>query len=237
MPSAVFSAIGAAANSSVYPSGAAFATASMPIVPPAPPGRFSMMNCWPSRSDMRCASIRATLSSAPPATVGTITRTGRAGYAPASCACAGSAPLAAHARPAPSSLRRVSRPGSREVAHSAPAGSTAAAVTVVSASDGMWRTGRKVILGLLGEGRRRCAASVGSVRGQGPAAVRVAGDLRIRMRWRPEHRARPAPRAPCRNTGRRRAARTATTAPGRGGRARRRVPRRRRTAPSSVPSA
>jgi hypothetical protein len=38
------------AGRSVYPSGAAFTTASVPILEPAPV-RFSTTNCWPSRSD------------------------------------------------------------------------------------------------------------------------------------------------------------------------------------------
>jgi hypothetical protein len=50
----------------------------MPITPAAPP-RFSTTSGWPRRSPMRSATMRATLSSAPPATVGTITRIGFAG--------------------------------------------------------------------------------------------------------------------------------------------------------------
>src|SRR6516165_5611545 len=52
--------------SSVWPSGAAFTTASVAILVPAP-GRFSTTNCWPSRSDSHCPIIRATMSVAPPA--------------------------------------------------------------------------------------------------------------------------------------------------------------------------
>ena len=61
-------------QSSVWPSGAAWATADAPIEPPAPP-RFSMMNvplvCAPSRSFIS----RAGTSTGPPAANGTMTRT------------------------------------------------------------------------------------------------------------------------------------------------------------------
>src|SRR6516162_3500847 len=43
------------------------------------PGRFSMMNCWPSRSDSPCAMRRAIMSVVPPAEKPTMIRTGRAG--------------------------------------------------------------------------------------------------------------------------------------------------------------
>jgi hypothetical protein len=64
--------------SSVWPSGAAFTTASVAILVPAP-GRFSTTNCWPSRSESHCPMIRATMSVAPPAAKPTMMRTGRAG--------------------------------------------------------------------------------------------------------------------------------------------------------------
>jgi hypothetical protein len=53
-------------------------TASVPMLVP-PPGRFSMTNGWPSRSDSHCPIRRATMSVAPPGASGTITRTGRVG--------------------------------------------------------------------------------------------------------------------------------------------------------------
>ena len=60
-------------------------TACVAMLLPAP-GRFSTMNCWPSRSESDCAMIRATMSVGPPAGKPTITRTGRVGY---SFACDG----------------------------------------------------------------------------------------------------------------------------------------------------
>src|SRR5262249_43829367 len=45
----------------------------------AAPGRFSMMNCWPSRSDNHCPTSRAVMSVAPAGPTGTIKRTGRDG--------------------------------------------------------------------------------------------------------------------------------------------------------------
>jgi hypothetical protein len=52
-------------NSRVWPSGALFATASAPIVPPAPP-RFSTTKGWPKASPNRSASGRASTSLLPP---------------------------------------------------------------------------------------------------------------------------------------------------------------------------
>jgi hypothetical protein len=43
---------------SVYPSAGERTTASVPMLL-LPPGRFSMMNCWPSRSDSRCPKPHA----------------------------------------------------------------------------------------------------------------------------------------------------------------------------------
>jgi hypothetical protein len=54
------------------------ATASVPIVPPAP-GRLSMTNGWPRRSDSHCAIGRARMSLVLPAGKVTTIRTGRAG--------------------------------------------------------------------------------------------------------------------------------------------------------------
>src|SRR5882672_4106699 len=50
------------------------------------PGRFSMMNGWPSRSESHWPMRRAVMSDAPPAAKPTMMRTGRVGY---SCAHAG----------------------------------------------------------------------------------------------------------------------------------------------------
>src|SRR4051812_27033714 len=61
--------------SSVYPSGAAFATVAAPMVPPAPPW-FSTSTGWPIDSCMRCATRRATMSVVPPAGNGTMMRSG-----------------------------------------------------------------------------------------------------------------------------------------------------------------
>src|SRR6516165_10617676 len=55
--------------SSVWPSGGARTTASVPILLPAP-GRSSMTNGWPRRSDSHCPIRRATVSDVPPAANG-----------------------------------------------------------------------------------------------------------------------------------------------------------------------
>ena len=60
---------------SVCPSGAAFATISVPSVPLAP-GLFSMMIGWPSAFSSGACNRRATMSAAPPAASGTISRIG-----------------------------------------------------------------------------------------------------------------------------------------------------------------
>lgn len=57
----------------VLPSGAAFAPAAVPIVPPAP-ARFSTMTGWPSLGPSSFASMRATVSVEPPAVNGTMIR-------------------------------------------------------------------------------------------------------------------------------------------------------------------
>ena len=49
----------------VYPSGAARATKSEPMMPPPPP-RFSTMTGWPMLSLIFCASVRASRSVDPP---------------------------------------------------------------------------------------------------------------------------------------------------------------------------
>ena len=57
--------------SSVYPSGAAFATRSDPMLPPAPP-RLSITNGFPSSSCRPFAIGRAAISDGPPGGQGTI---------------------------------------------------------------------------------------------------------------------------------------------------------------------
>src|SRR5262245_10399366 len=52
------------------------------MLPPAP-GLFSMMNCWPNRSDNHWPTRRAVMSVAPAEPKGTTSRTGRDGYASA----------------------------------------------------------------------------------------------------------------------------------------------------------
>ena len=63
----------------VWPSGAAFATTSDPMLPPAP-GRLSTMNCWLNDSESLAATSRAVTSTPPPDTAPTMIRTGRDGY-------------------------------------------------------------------------------------------------------------------------------------------------------------
>jgi hypothetical protein len=58
--------------------GGARTTASVPIFPPAP-GRFSITNCWPTRSDNYWPIKRAKMSVPPAGAKGTIKRTGRLG--------------------------------------------------------------------------------------------------------------------------------------------------------------
>ncbi len=64
-------------TSSVWPSGAAFATRSAPMIPLAP-GRLSTTNVWPMRAVNSCARMRAVVSG-PPAPKPTMMRTGREG--------------------------------------------------------------------------------------------------------------------------------------------------------------
>src|SRR5262249_22134093 len=65
-------------KSSVYPSGGACTTCSVAIVLAAP-GRLSMTNDWPSRSDSHCPSRRALMSAAWPGGKPTTMCTGRVG--------------------------------------------------------------------------------------------------------------------------------------------------------------
>jgi hypothetical protein len=64
--------------SSVWPSGGAFATRSMPMLPPAP-ARLSTTTAWPHFSDSFWPTIRASASDAPPGACGTTRRTGLVG--------------------------------------------------------------------------------------------------------------------------------------------------------------
>ncbi len=66
--------------SKVYPSGGDFATASAPMVPPAPP-RFSTTTGWPSASESLCAMGRAKMSVDPPGGNGTTSFSGFEGQA------------------------------------------------------------------------------------------------------------------------------------------------------------
>src|SRR5882762_2888976 len=75
------------AISRVVPSGLAFATASAPITPPAPP-RFSTTTAWPHFCESFAATVRAVISVPPPGANGTTNVTGFAGYGCASAAAA-----------------------------------------------------------------------------------------------------------------------------------------------------
>src|ERR1043165_7830829 len=69
--------------------------ASMPMVPPAPPVRFSTRNCWPSWRETFSPTSRAMKSSPPPAARCTMKRTGWFGQSCARAMCgANSAALA-----------------------------------------------------------------------------------------------------------------------------------------------
>jgi len=74
----------AAARPTVWPSGALFATASTPMLPPAP-GRFSTTTGWPSFSLILGAMERAIRSALPPGGKLTMKRIGFDGHV---CACA-----------------------------------------------------------------------------------------------------------------------------------------------------
>src|SRR6267378_4587701 len=63
---------------SVYPSALAFATAAVPIRPPAPL-RFSTMTCWPRASEKAGATVRAVMSTLPLGGQGTTIFTARLG--------------------------------------------------------------------------------------------------------------------------------------------------------------
>src|SRR5437588_6996401 len=78
-------ALGGAAIRSVWPSGALFATKSVPILPPEPV-RFSTKTGCPSASLSRGASARAVKSVIPPGGKVTTSRIGFAGYCPSAAA-------------------------------------------------------------------------------------------------------------------------------------------------------
>jgi hypothetical protein len=78
-------------SSSVWPSGAAPATACPATTPPAP-GLFSTTTGWPSVRAMCSPTARAVMSAAPPGALGTTMRTGLAGKP---CAHAGARGAAA----------------------------------------------------------------------------------------------------------------------------------------------
>ena len=65
-------------TSSVWPSGVAFATMAVPIVPPAPV-RFSITTACPQFSLIFCAMMRASVSVLPPGENGTTMRIGLVG--------------------------------------------------------------------------------------------------------------------------------------------------------------
>src|SRR6266853_681973 len=94
---------------SVYPSALAFATAAVPIRPPAPL-RFSTTTCWPRASEKAGATVRAVMSTLPLGGQGTTIFTVRLGKscAPAPAAAAAVAKTRIHRRticPPPSKLR------------------------------------------------------------------------------------------------------------------------------------
>ena len=66
------------ANTNWYPSGAAFATRAVPVMPPPPP-TFSMITCCPSASERPTARTRPAVSDELPAAKGTTMVTGRVG--------------------------------------------------------------------------------------------------------------------------------------------------------------
>src|SRR5512133_377787 len=89
--------------SSVCPSGGAFATMSVPMMPFAP-DRLSITNDCPSPTATSFATMRAMASAVPPAGKGATSRIGRAGYVSA-CAC-----NAQHSTGNTSSLRNMITP-------------------------------------------------------------------------------------------------------------------------------
>src|SRR6266568_4534243 len=88
-------ALGGAAMRSVWPSGGALATKSVPMLPPEPV-RFSTMTGWPSASPSRGASARAVKSVIPPGGKVTTSRIGLLGYWPSADAVDKFLQLAGH---------------------------------------------------------------------------------------------------------------------------------------------
>jgi hypothetical protein len=85
-------------TSSVYPSGCAFATVSVPMIE-LPPARLSTTTDLPRRSDSGVATMRPTMSLLPAGGNGTISRIGRAGYESAALAAPVSSAHAASIHP------------------------------------------------------------------------------------------------------------------------------------------
>src|SRR3954471_7332508 len=90
----------------VYPSGAALAIAECPTTP-EPPVRLTTLNGCPRSFSSSAATIRAVASVPPPAPHGTITVTGRAGYAWAKPALRPRPAVAATAADEAANARRV----------------------------------------------------------------------------------------------------------------------------------
>src|SRR5476651_839227 len=91
---------------SVYPSGAALATMSLPIVPPAP-ALLSTTTGWPSASDSACMAMRPVESVPPPGGSATMQRIGRVGQASLARTIEGKASAAVAAAPCTNTRRVV----------------------------------------------------------------------------------------------------------------------------------
>src|SRR5882762_9524480 len=97
-------------RSSVWPSGIDLATASVPMIPPAPPW-LSATTCLPRRSESWKAIIRPTTSLLPPGGNGMIIRTGLLGYdCAAACVVYSAAAASARSSIAEFSFCRISPP-------------------------------------------------------------------------------------------------------------------------------
>ena len=102
------------ATPKVWPSGAACATACVPMMVP-PPGRLSTTTGWPHSSASRAAMGRTMASVAPPASSGEISLTARVGRK-ADWAAAGRTrpPAATAATPTRSRRRKIGKQGDIE---------------------------------------------------------------------------------------------------------------------------
>src|SRR5262245_47573220 len=89
----------------VYPSGADFAIASAPTLPPEPP-LLSTMNCWPVSSLSFWHTMRDRTSVGPPAGKELMYRTGLVGHSSAARAIPDASSGVASAPPANASARR-----------------------------------------------------------------------------------------------------------------------------------